>query len=42
MSSFRVENARFRILKGGKIGLSLIIALIGIFIVSPVNSYSED
>ena len=27
MSHFRVENARFRILKGGKIGLSLSIAL---------------
>ena len=29
MNSFRVMNTRFRILKGGKIGLACSIALIG-------------
>jgi len=29
MNSFRVMNTRFRILKGGKIGLAFSIALIG-------------
>ena len=42
MSRFRVENARFRILKGGKIGLSLSIALLGTVVFSPINLYSAD
>ena len=42
MSRFRVENARFRILKGGKIGLSLSIALLGTVVFSPINLYSAN
>ncbi|TLS99300.1 autotransporter outer membrane beta-barrel domain-containing protein, partial [Aliarcobacter cibarius] len=41
MSSFRVQNARFRILKGGKIGLCLSITLIGGILFFPTSSYSQ-
>ncbi|RXI42733.1 hypothetical protein CP963_01580 [Arcobacter cloacae] len=43
MNSFRVIDTRFRILKGGKIGLSLSISLIGSALVfGSVNSYAVD
>lgn len=42
MSHFRVENARFRILKGGKIGLSLSIALASSLILYPVDGNATD
>ncbi|QKJ27453.1 autotransporter domain-containing protein [Aliarcobacter cibarius] len=41
MSSFRVQNARFRILKGGKIGLCLSIALLS-SVISPTSLFSAD
>ena len=43
MNSFRVIDTRFRILKGGKIGLSLSISLIGSALVfGSLNSYAVD
>ena len=43
MKSLRVKDARFRILKGGKIGLSLSISLIGsALIFGNINSYATD
>ena len=43
MKSFRVKDARFRILKGGKIGLSLSISLIGsTLIFGSINSFATD
>ncbi|RXJ82913.1 hypothetical protein, partial [Arcobacter cloacae] len=42
MNSFRVIDTRFRILKGGKIGLSLSISLIGSALVfGNINAYSQ-
>ncbi|PUE63916.1 autotransporter outer membrane beta-barrel domain-containing protein [Arcobacter caeni] len=42
MNSFRVMNTRFRILKGGKIGLSFSIALIGgLMMLSSTKAYSQ-
>ncbi|MDD2896751.1 MAG: autotransporter domain-containing protein [Aliarcobacter sp.] len=42
MNSFRVVDTRFRILKGGKIGLSLSIALIaGMLTLGSTNAYSQ-
>ncbi|RWS50424.1 hypothetical protein CKA56_02525 [Arcobacter venerupis] len=42
MNSFRVVDTRFRILKGGKIGLSLSIALItAMSTLGSINAYSE-
>ena len=43
MNSFRVLNARFRILKGGKIGLSLSIFLLGSMLtLSKTNALATD
>ncbi|MDD2888250.1 MAG: hypothetical protein PHY66_10635, partial [Aliarcobacter sp.] len=42
MNSFRVVDTKFRILKGGKIGLSLSIALIaGMLTLGSINAYSQ-
>jgi hypothetical protein len=43
MNSFRVVDTKFRILKGGKIGLSLSIALIGSLLnFNSTNAYATD
>ena len=43
MNSFRVADTRFRILKGGKIGLSLSISLISsALIFSSTNAFADD
>ena len=43
MNSFRVLNARFRILKGGNIGLSLSIFLLGSMLtLSKTNALATD
>ena len=41
MNSFRVVDTKFRILKGGKIGLSLSIALIGGILLSTTKAGAE-
>ena len=41
MNSFRVVDTKFRILKGGKIGLSLSIALIGGILLSTTKADAE-
>ena len=43
MNSFRVVDTRFRILKGGKIGLSLSISLMaGIMILGSTKANAQD